>query len=343
MHKGSILIGLVDGQGSYKVLELLFKLNKEGYKTKVLRTECSENNIPLKYLDDVFAEEGQIFDYGLIGPLPDEQSYNYDFNGEEIDPNQLKLDLLKYLDQEKSKIFRIDNFDNIDVLLKKISLEFKVSSLDKYSFLFTVGSFKEHLTNNHYIGVYERKGFIESLIEYTIKEGANVSIIASRNYQDRLAYFDDVVYVDDIDELNLVLDSRIFKYDIIVDAIRIPRFALRKDEKFKIEYQRYFAEFEEKYLPFTNEEIYSKNQIIISVQNGFLDNKEAIFYLFDNSGVDLVVLNEYADKKYNFKPFVKIINKDKSVDMLAYKDDNAFTKELVKLFIEKLNKQLLEE
>lgn len=338
MPKGQILFGLIDDEDSYKVIEVIKKLNELGYEAKLLKTNTSENFVPIYYLDNIFFEEDQLFDIGVIGPFDEKNYNNIDINDLREDTNidSLKVKISSYLKEKNNGLMLFEDFSNIDLLVKKIDLSFKNNSLRNYSFLFTIGHFKEHLTNNHYIGVYNRKGFIESIIEYIIKAGGNVSVVASKNYKGKLDYIEDVVYVNDIKEINMVLDSKIFKYDIVIDGIRIPRFSLRDDEKFKIEYQRYFAEFEEKYLPFTNEDIYSNNQIIASIINGFIDNKEAIYYLFDNTGIDVVLLNEFSLGEEEFKPYLKLINKDKSVDMISFKDNKLFVRELVDLLIKKL-------
>lgn len=342
MPKGKVLIGLLEDEKSYKAVDVIKKLKNLGYEAKIYKTDISENFIPLYYLEDMLFKEDQLFDIGIIGPFDERESKSIDLNIK----NELQGidDLAKSLNlhlKEDNMLF-FENFDSLDSLVEKIDLEFKGDSLLNYSFLFTLGSFTQHLTNNHYIGVYDREGFVEKIIQYIIKEGGTVSVIASENYRGKLDYVKDTVYIKNIDEINLVLDSRIFKYDIIIDAIRIPRFGLRNDEKFRIEYQRYFAEFEEKYLPFTKEDIYSKNQLIVSLQNSFIDKKDSIYYLFDNSGVDTVILNEFADKEFNFKPYIKLINKDKSVDIISYKEDKMFTKELIDLLIKKLEVQDIE-
>lgn len=342
MFKGKVLIGLLENEKSYKAIDLIMKLKDLGYEAKIYKTNISENFMPPCYLEDMLFKDGQLFDLGIIGPFDDREnkSIGPDLENDLQDVDSLYNSLKLYLKEDS--ILSFENFDFVDSLAKKIDLEFRAESLMNYSFLFTIGSFTQHLINNHYIGVYDRNSFVEKIIQYIIKEGGIVSIIASENYRGKLDYIEDIVYVKNIDEINIVLDSRIFKYDIIVDTIRIPRFGIKNYEKFRIEYQRYFAEFEEKYLPFTKNDIYSKNQLIVSMQNGFIDNKESIYYLFDNSRVDAVILNEFTDNKFNFNPYVKLINKDKSVDIILHKEDKVFIKELIELLIKKLEIQDIE-
>jgi len=125
------------------------------------------------------------------------------------------------------------------------------------------------------------------------------------------------------------LNSKFFKYDFVINAINIPRFGLTKGERFKIEYQRYFAEFDEKYLPFVDVGLSSNNQLIIEVINGSIDNEDAIKYLFENSCVNIVMLSELDKSSNEFKPFVKLINRDGSIDIIAFKENKIMYKELI--------------
>jgi hypothetical protein len=69
--------------------------------------------------------------------------------------------------------------------------------------------------------------------------------------------------------------------------------------------------------------------LIIEVINGRIDNEDAIKYLFENSCVNLVLLSEIDKTNNDFKPFVKLINKDGSADIIAFKDNKIMYKELI--------------
>ncbi len=312
-----ILLGIIEDKEAYQMVELAYKLRKIGYDAFILKTQTSDDYIPLACLDELSTAEDLDWDLIVVGPVRD-------------DLNKYKFDkkLLDLVDlNEKNTIF-IKDFDNLELIIEKIQVGIKGNKMMEYSFLFTLGYFDEHLTNNHFIGTYNNDDLVYGLIKSLVLAGANVSVIASDNIE-RVPYVDDVIYVKDIDDLIVVLNSKYFKYDFVIDAINIPRFGLRKGERFKIEYQRYFAEFEEKYLPFIDKDLSSDNQLIIEVINGLIDNEDAIKYLFENTGVNIVMLSEISKSTNGFKPFVKLINKEGDVDIIAFKDNKILYEELI--------------
>ena len=312
-----ILLGIIEDKEAYNMVNLAYKLRDIGYDAYILKSDTSDNYIPLACLDDLSIDFDLEWDLIVLGPGTDE-----------TDKSIIDKDLLNLLESSSTDVLFIEDLEDIELIIEKIQVGTKEYHMNEYSFLFTLGYFNEHLTNNHFIGTYCNNKLIEGLIISLVLAGANVSVIASDNIG-RIAYVDDVVYVKDQEELEIVLNSKYFKYDFVIDAINIPRFGLAKGERFKIEYQRYFAEFEEKYLPFQDQGLSSNNQLIIEVINGIVDNEDAIRYLFDNTCVNIVMLSEIDKKSNEFKPFVKLINKDGSADIIAFKDNKIMYKELI--------------
>jgi hypothetical protein len=317
MKGKKILLGIIEDKEAFLMVQLAYKLRDIGYDAYIFRTEISDNYIPLAYMEDLLTYKKDGWDLLVIGPgNEDTMRYN---------PDQALKDLAESSDVD---IIIAEDLDDLDLIIEKIQVGTKGYNLQEYSFLFTLGYFNEHLTNNHFIGTYRNDQLINGLIKILVLSGANVSIIASKNIG-RVAYAEDVVYVNDRDELDTVLNSKFFKYDFVINAINIPRFGLAKGERFKIEYQRYFAEFDEKYLPFIDEGLSSNNQLIIEVINGSIDNEEAIKYLFENSCVNIVMLSEIDKESNEFKPFIKLISRDGSADIIAFRDNRIMYNELI--------------
>lgn len=317
MKGKKILLGIIEDKEAFLMVQLAYKLRDIGYDAYIFRTEISDNYIPLAYIEDLLTYKKDGWDLLVIGPgNEDKTRYNSD---------QALKELAESSDVD---IIIAEELDDLDLIIEKIQVGTKGYNLQEYSFLFTLGYFNEHLTNNHFIGTYRNDQLIHGLIKSLVLSGANVSIIASNNIG-RVSYAEDVIYVNDRDELDTVLNSKFFKYDFVINAINIPRFGLTKGERFKIEYQRYFAEFDEKYLPFVDEGLSSNNQLIIEVINGSIDNEDAIKYLFENSCVNIVMLSEMDKESNEFKPFIKLVNRDGSVDIIAFKDNKIMYNELI--------------
>ncbi len=317
MNGKKILLGIVEDKEAFLMVQLAYKLRDIGYDAYIFRTEITDNYVPLAYMEDLLTYKKNGWDLIVIGPGSEETiRYNSD---------QALVELVESTDID---VVFTGELENLEFILEKIQVKTKGYNMQEYSFLFTLGYFNEHLTNNHFIGTYSNDDLIYGLIKSLVLSGANVSVIASNNIG-KVCYADDVVYVKDQVELETVLNSRFFKYDFVINAINVPRFGLAKGERFKIEYQRYFAEFDEKYLPFVDIGLSSNNQLIIEVINGSIDNEEAIKYLFDNSCVNIVMLSELDKRSNEFKPFVKLINRDGSTDIIAFKDNKIMYKELI--------------
>lgn len=317
MKGKKILLGIIEDKEAFLMVQLAYKLRDIGYEAYIYSTKISDNYIPLAYMEDLLTYKKDGWDLMVIGP-GNEDTIRYNTDQE----------LKDLIETSEIDIILAEELDDLELIIEKIQVGTKGYNLQEYSFLFTLGYFNEHLTNNHYIGTYRNDDLIHGLIKNLVLSGANVSIIASKNIG-RVAYAEDVVYVNDREELETVLNSKFFKYDFVINAINIPRFGLTKGERFKIEYQRYFAEFDEKYLPFVDEGLSSDNQLIIEVINGSIDNEDTIKYLFDNSSVNIVMLSEIDKNSNEFKPFVKLINKDGSIDIIAFKDNKIMYNELV--------------
>lgn len=317
MNGQKILLGIVEDKEAFLIVELAYKLRDIGYEAYVLRTEISDNYIPLAYMEDLLTYKTDGWDLIVIGP-----------GNEAIARYNLDQRLNDLVESTDINIIFTEEFDNLELIIEKIQVGTKGYNMQEYSFLFTLGYFNEHLTNNHFIGTYSNDELVYGLIKTLVLSGANVSIIASDNIG-RVGYAEDVIYVKNQDELETVLNSKFFKYDFVINTINIPRFGLTKGERFKIEYQRYFAEFDEKYLPFVDIGLSSDNQLIIEVINGSIDNEDAIKYLFENSCVNIVMLSEIDKTSNEFKPFVKLINRDGSTEIIAFKDNKIMYKEII--------------
>lgn len=317
MKGKKILLGLIEDRDAFLMVQLAYKLRDIGYDAYIYSSKSSDNYIPLAYLEDLLTYKKDGWDLLVIGP-GNEEDVRYKAN----------QDLKDLIDRTEVDIILAEELDDLELIVEKVQVGTKGYNLHEYSFLFTLGYFNEHLTNNHYIGTYRNDKLINGLIKNLVLSGANVSIIASKNIG-RVAFAEDIVYVNDKEELETVLNSKFFKYDFVINAINIPRFGLAKGERFKIEYQRYFAEFDEKYLPFVDQGLSSNNQLIIEVINGSIDNDEAIKYLFENSSVNIVMLSELDKNSNEFKPFVKLINSDGSIDVIAFKDNILMYNELI--------------
>lgn len=320
MQGRKILLVILEDKEAYLMVDLAYKLRNSGYDAHILKNWTSELYVPLACQDELLVEDGHNFDLIAAGP-----DYSSKFDDSILDDINLR----------EPEILGIESLRNIDHILEKIQAATKEYELEAYSFLFTLGYFNEHLTNNHYIGTYENHELIKGLIRYLVLKGAHVSIIASDNIG-RVEFVEDVQYVKEITELETVLNSKFFKYDFVIDAINIPRFSLARGERFKIEYQRYFAEFQEKYIPFKEKDLKSFNQLIIEVMNGKIDNDEAITYLFDNTAVDLVMLSELEGTGKGYKPFLRLIDKKGYADVLTFKESGNLYRELVNLLKEKI-------
>ncbi len=317
MNGHKILLGIVEDKEAFLMVQLAYKLRNIGFDAYIFRTEISDNYIPLAYMEDLLTYKQNGWDLIVIGPgNEDVIRYNTD--------KALK-DLVESSDVD---VIFAEELDDLELIIEEIQVRTKGYNMQEYSFLFTLGYFNEHLTNNHFIGTYRNDELVYGLIKTLVLSGANVSIIASDNIG-RVGYAEDVVYVNNQDELETVLNSKFFKYDFVINAINIPRFGLTKGERFKIEYQRYFAEFDEKYLPFVDVGLSSNNQLIIEVINGSIDNEDAIKYLFENSCINIVMLSELDKSSNEYKPFVKLINRDGSIDIIAFKDNKIMYKELI--------------
>ena len=320
MLRKKILLGIREDSRGYKMVGLAYRLRELGFYAKVLKTEVSENFVPLYYIEDIFEEEEQDFDLCVIGPGRGAERQD---------------ELASFVDRKSIPVLKLDDWEDLDHIVEKIQVELKGNSLEPYSFLFTLGLFNEHLTNNHFIGVYEREGLMRNLIREIVLAGGHVSVIAGGDCA-RVAYAQEVIRVSDVAEFQTVLDSRAFRCDIVINAIRIPRFGLARGEKFTVEYRRYFAEFSEKYLPFADEELYSGRQLIVEVSNSRNDNPESIRYLFDNTRVSLVLQSEISKETGEYKPFIKLIHRDGSTDVVTFKDENMLCKDLLKELLAKL-------
>lgn len=319
-----ILLGIIEDKDAYRMVELAYKLREIGYYADIYNTLISENYIPIACLEELSTIEDFDYDLLVIGP------YKNEFSKDSIDK-----ELQTLVDSNVKEIMYLKNLDNIELIIEKIQVVTKGNKMLEYSFLFTLGYFNEHLTNNHFIGTYSNDDLIVGLIKFLVLSGANVDVVASNNIG-KIPYVEDVVYVKDINELEIVMNSKYFKYDFVIDSINIPRFGIKKGDRFTTEYQRYFAEFEENYLPFKDKDLSSDNQLIIEVINGVIDNDDSIKYLFENTGINLILLSEISQSNYMYKPFVKLINKNGDIDIITFKDNKIMYEELINEFIAKL-------
>lgn len=321
-----VLLGLRVHEHAYRMLDILFHLRAEGYDAKILPSSTSESVVPFYLMDQVFVDDEVDFDVCIIGPY---DSVN-EWEATTLDP-----ELHEYLNGKRLPLLYAMNPIQPSFILEQVRYMERVGALASYSFLFTLGHFHEHLTTNHYIGTYENDALLLRMIQGILESGGTVSIIASEDFGP-VPYGTDVVYVSDRKEYLGVLSSKAIRYDVVVNGMRIPRFGLAEGERFRIEYQRYFAEFKEKWLPFQSEEPCPTHQLLVEVSNGYLDNIDSISYLFDNTCASIVMHSDKDSTEAGYKPYVKLIDRDGTTDIFAFRSEEILVDELLESFIRKL-------
>ena len=325
VNKG-VLLGLRDHEHAYRMLDILFRLKAEGYDAKILPTRTSESVVPLYLMDRVFVDDEVDFDVCIIGPFD---------SVAEWEASSLDPELREYIDGKRLPLLYAMNPIQPTFILEQIRCMDRKDELASFSFLFTLGHFHEHLTSNHYIGTYENDALLLRMIQRILESGGTVSIIASEDFGP-VPYGADVVYVSDRKEYLGVLSSKAIRYDVVVDGMRIPRFGLTEGERFRVEYQRYFAEFKEKWLPFQSEEPCPTHQLLVEVSNGYLDNMDSISYLFDNTCANIIMHSDKESTGVGYKPYVKLIDRNGKTDIFAFRSDEILVEELLESFIKKL-------
>ena len=296
MFNKKILFGITFNEKIYNVNNLLYKLKKNNFIVKVLKTDESKKCIASGYWKEFLIKNPDNFDYFVI--YSNKSMYIDFLNNKKIDCND---EIIKYIFNNNIK-FDIYNPEvygkNIDIIIEKIKKIFYDKFLTNYNFLITVGELNNILDNNHYIGQYFDFKFLKNIIENISLYGGKVTVLGTENYKDML-FYDNFFCVKNKKEYVDFLNSKIIQYDIIINGFAIPRFSLETGETIKVEYQKYYAEFIENFLPFKEKDILPKNQLILQIFNGYKIDFNNIKYYFENTGIDVIIYNNKVDLNYN--------------------------------------------
>lgn len=166
---------------------------------------------------------------------------------------------------------------------------------------------------SHFIGAYGYEALYNALIRRIAMAGGTVSVICSEGTRVS-SYAASVTCVSDKKDFLSVLASRGIKNDVILDGMAIPRFGLTPGENIRVEYQKYYVELSETYLPFKDEASITENQLILHFISGTGEVRESISYYFDNTPIDVVV---YLERK---STYAKAFFADGSFKVLTYVD-----------------------
>lgn len=326
MEVPKILLGVKSGADAYHLLDVYRCLSLKGYYVRFLKTAVSEEYVPLAYLEEVFEEEEQDFDLMLIGPIREH---------EEASLGDLDQELQEYVRLKEMKVGYLHQGNLVDEALAAVELQSANGTMNGYSVLVTIGSLTEHLTNQHKIEVYSNDEMVRGLIRGLALRGSAVSVIASPEVGP-VPYASDIVQVENKEELMTILASRSFRYDVVIHGMGVPRFSLAPGERFKVEYQRYFAEFKESFLPFPDNGECPAHQLLFEVQSGFYDNPSAIGYLFENTCLSGILQQEQESPGGPYKPYVRLVLRDGSTQAFGFRHNELILDELTDTIIKKL-------
>lgn len=326
MDMPKILLGAIARPDAYHLLDVYRSLSAKGYYVRFLKTAVSEDYIPLAYVEEAFEEEEQDFDLLLIGPYQ---------KHEEASPGNLDDELREYIRLKKPEVGYLHLGCLQEEALVAAELLGASGRLNGYSVLVTLGSLPEHLTNQHKIEVYPNEELVRGLIRGLALKGSAVSVIASPGIGD-VHYAADVVQVENKQELLTILASRSFRYDVVIHGMGVPRFALAPGERFKVEYQRYFAEFKESFLPFPDNGECPEHQLLFEVQSGSYDNPSAISYLFENTCLSGILQREQEYPGGPYKHYVRLVLRDGATQAFGFRHNELILDELADTIIKKL-------
>ena len=307
-----ILLGLHEDEKAYGVFRLIDDFERAGFSVNILKTKVSENLLPFYYWEKYLKKEGS-FDFLIVYPV------NNEFK-EDLDRENRDNEVVDFLLENQLPYLGVTVNERYDTqaIIEKVKCHFKGTELNQYSFLVTIGALQSPFDSQHYLEGYQNISFIHSLIEKITLEGGLLTVVATKE-QGPVPFGEDVIYVNNIEEYKSVLNAKAFKYDIILDGCKIPRFGLLDGEEVHVEYQKFYAELEESYLPFEDKGLLSNNQVIMKFFDGYEMDVDSIDYYFENTGIHGIVSNEKDDNsKTGYKGFSKLYTRAHSLRVVSY-------------------------
>ena len=307
-----ILLGLHEDEKAYGVFRLIDDFESAGFSVNILKTKVSENLLPFYYWEKYLTKEGS-FDFLIVYPVNEEFKVDLERENRENEVVDFLLEnQLPYLG------VAVDERQDTQTLIEKVMGYFKGTNLNQYSFLVTTGALKSPFDSQHYLEGYQNPRLIHALIKKITLDGGLLTVVATED-QKPVPFGEDVIYVKNIEEYKSVFNAKAFKYDIILDGCKIPRFGLSDGEKVHVEYQKFYAELEESYLPFEDKGLFSNNQVIMKFFDGYEMDVDSIDYYFENTGIQGIVSNEKDDdSKTGYKGFSKLYTREHSLRVVSY-------------------------
>lgn len=313
MKRKRIIIALQENNKSYGVFRLIDDFESAGFDVNILKTTVSEDLIPFYYKEKYLTSEGS-FDFLIVYPI------NIEFEADLKNKNK-KNQIVDFLFENKLPYLGItvDERFNTQLIIENLKCNFKSSRLNQYSFLVTTGGIKSPFDSQHYLAGYQNPVFLYSLIKNIVLDGGLLTVVTTED-QKSIPFAEDVIYVKNIEEYKSVLNAKSFKYDIILDGCKIPRFNLSDGEEVHVEYKKFYAELEESYLPFKDKDLLSNDQIIMKFFDGYEINIDSVDYYFENTCIHSIISNEKHNKiKTGYKGFSKLYTRGRSLRVIYYK------------------------
>lgn len=310
-----LLLFISKGDASFRVISLINELKKQGFGVFIFKDEASEECIPFYYWETFFVEDKN--NYDLFVHLGER-----DFEEEIFTPS------INFDDS--------DLLGNLEKIVFAIKRMFATKELDSFSFLVTIGFLKEYLDCNHYLAVDSYKKLDKSLIETLLLKGAHVTVLALGEKEIH-PEIKEIIMVDEEEDFFSILESKRVKNDIIFNCVSIPRFGLVEGEQVKVEYNRYFAEFKEKHLPFKGDEGDLPEQLVVHFINGLTSDGEEMDYYFQNTNINILIKSERENRR-EFKKFSKAYFKDGSFKVLSYETTEELAVRIINEAIEKVER-----
>ena len=219
MKRKRILLALHEDEKAYGVFRLIDDFESAGFDVNILKTKVSENLLPFYYWEKYLTKEGS-FDFLIVYPVNTEFEANLESENREKEVVDFLLKTqLPYLG------ITVDERFNTQSIIETVKCNFKSNKLNQYSFLVTVGELKSPFDSQHYLAGYQNPNFLYCLIKKITLDGGLLTVVTTEN-QKPIPFAEDVIYVENIEEYKSVLNAKAFKYDIILDGCKIPRFSL---------------------------------------------------------------------------------------------------------------------
>ena len=312
MKRKKILFVLHEDEKAYGVFRLIDDFENASFDVSILKTKVSENLLPVYYWKKYLVNGGS-FDFLIIYPI------NSKFKSD-LESENRKNQVVDFLLENNLPYLgvTIDERFNTQSIIETVKCNFKSNKLSQYSFLVTVGGLKSPFDSQHYLAGYQNLDFLYSLIKKIILDGGLLTVITTEN-QELIPFAKDVIYVKNIEEYQSVLNAKAFKYDIILDGCKIPRFSLFDGEEVCVEYQKFYAELKESYLPFNDNSLLSNDQVIIKFFDGYEMDLDSVDYYFKNTSIHGIISNEMHNKsKSEYRGFSKLYTREHSLRVVFY-------------------------